>query len=171
MRCRAEVNSTKRFFPPVQKGCPMVLRCSTSLRRKYMASLVRWVPRLAQHHILRKFQSLEAVMCLAAVRNIKNVGRYPPSARADLRAIRDAGQTRKKKTRTIFRDQKLNANSCVSNFSGTSGISWQISRASRPKVRFPWVLKDIPNFLAPEDPTTAEENRIKKFGFGFLFLP
>ena len=35
------------------------------------------------------------------------------------------------------------------NFSGAPGLSWQNPGVSRQKVSFPWLSKDIPNFLAP----------------------
>ena len=97
--------------------------------------------------------------------------RYPPLEHVQTYVrSRDADQDRKN-TRTIFRDQRLNADFLSQTFRAPPGYPGKFYVISCPKVWFPWVLKDIPNFLTPKSPTPAEETRIKKFGFGFFFVP
>ena len=85
--------------------------------------------------------------------------------------------------KSLVRGQKLNTSFFFSNFSCTSGITRQNPGISRQRVCFPWVLRDIPNFLARsagppplhmEEPpmcTPPEDIRTRKFGFVLFLLP
>ena len=75
-----------------------------------------------------------------------------------------------------IRTRELNTNLFFSNFSGAPGISRQIPRISRPKVWFPCVSRDIPNFLAPtrsrgRPPPKLKISGLKSLGLCSFFVP
>ena len=61
----------------------------------------------------------------------------------------DFGGQKRGPKRAIFGHKSLVYCFFVSNFLGIPGISLRKSGISRQKVWFPWVSKDIPNFLVP----------------------
>ena len=72
------------------------------------------------------------------------------------------------------RGRELNTNLFFSNFSGTPGTSRQNPGISRPKVWFPCVSRDIPNFLAPtrsrgRPPPHRKISGTKSLGLGSFF--
>ena len=74
------------------------------------------------------------------------------------------------------RGRELNANLFFSNFWGDSGISRQNPGISHPKVWFPCVSRDIPNFLAPthsrgRPPPHRKKSGPKSSGLGSFFFP
>ena len=84
-----------------------------------------------------------------------------------------SGNLSEAKNATLY----LNTNLFFSNFSGSPGISRQNPGISRQKVWFPWVSKDIPNFLVlptpsrrrpPPHPKISEP---KSLGLGAFCLP
>ena len=73
-------------------------------------------------------------------------------------------------------ERESNTNLFFSNFSGISGISRQNPGISREKVWFPWVSKDLPNFLAPtpsrgRPPRDPKISGPKGLGLGSFFFP
>ena len=75
-----------------------------------------------------------------------------------------------------YRVRKSSSNFFFSNFSGAPGISRQKSRDVPPKVWFPSVSKDIPNFLDPtpsrgRPPPHPKVSGPKSLGLGSFLLP
>ena len=79
------------------------------------------------------------------------------------------------KFKRIKRVSELNTNLFFSNFRAAPGYPSKIFGYPAQKVWFPWVSRDIPNFLAPAPstnfltPTPPEDIRTQKSGFGFFF--
>ena len=75
----------------------------------------------------------------------------------------------------VYRVRKLNTNFLSQAFRAPPRHPAKNPGVSRQKVWFPWVSKDIPNFLASTPsrerrPNPPEDIQTKELGFGFLFL-